>query len=38
VAVVTTWLAPEPESERRYEEVAHRLHMGGAGRSYEARP
>jgi cation/acetate symporter len=28
VAIVTTWVAPEPESERQYEEVARRLHMG----------
>jgi len=37
VALVTTWVAPEPESERRYEEVARRLHMGGSGTSYERR-
>jgi len=28
VAIVATLLAPEPESERRYEEVARRLHLG----------
>jgi cation/acetate symporter len=28
VAVVVTLVSPEPESERKYEEVARRLHMG----------
>ena len=28
VGALTAWLAPEPEAERRYDEVARRLHLG----------
>jgi cation/acetate symporter len=33
VAIAATLMAPEPESERRYEEVARRLHLGEPGAS-----
>jgi cation/acetate symporter len=28
VAIVTTWMWPEPEAERRYDEIAARVHLG----------